>query len=361
MAPDQKKGVNGGNKPKPPSGAGGAPGQSAKDRSRAQSRPISTKAPTGKSGQAGGAVGGKGGNTPRPGGRPAPQPPPRRFSGALMAWSAVGLVIVVVVVLVIVKVAGGGSGSGSLAYTPVVAAPPAVVHDVTTIPTSVYNTVGVTFPSAAQPVSAPIKLSGQAPLTLEGKSPAMLYYGAEYCPYCAAERWSVVAALSRFGTWSGLKTTASSHTDVYAETHTFSFHGATYTSPYLTLATVEQYSNVPLASGGYTILENPTKEEQAVIDAGQKYIPNATPGSIGFPFINIGNVAIISGATYNPGILSGLSWSDIAGGLDDPTNPVTQSIVGTANYITAAVCKSTKQAPASVCMSPGVKAADKSL
>jgi hypothetical protein len=189
----------------------------------------------------------------------------------------------------------------------------------------------------------------------------MLYYGAEYCPYCAAERWALVAALSRFGTWSDLKITASSHTDVYAETHTFSFKGATFTSPYLTLATVEQYSTIPVAGGGYTVLQNPTKEQGAIINAGQTYIPGSTPGQVGFPFINIGNKAIISGATYNPGILSGLSWTDIAGGLHDATNPVTQAIVGTANYISAAICASTSNAPSSVCTSPGVKAAAKSL
>ena len=31
-------------------------------------------------------------------------------------------------------------------------------------------------------------------MTLDGKSPAMLYYGAEYCPYCAAERWAMAVA-----------------------------------------------------------------------------------------------------------------------------------------------------------------------
>ena len=189
----------------------------------------------------------------------------------------------------------------------------------------------------------------------------MLYYGAEYCPYCAAERWAIVAALSRFGTWSNLKITASSHTDVYAQTHTFSFHGATFTSPYLTFATVEQYSNVPTPGGHYTTLQNPTKEEATIIKYGQKYLPSATPGQIGFPFINIDNMALISGPTYDPGILAGLTWTDIAGGLNDPTNPVTQAIVATANYISAAVCASTKGAPASVCTSPGVKAAAKAL
>jgi hypothetical protein len=367
MADDQKKkNVTGGNTPKPPARSGGSSNQSAKDRSKAQSRPVSGRAPTGKSGQATGAraksggAGGGGGNKPRPGGRPAPGPAPRRFSGAALAWGAVGLVIVIVAVLVVVKVATGGS-SGPTSYSAVTPAPASVVKDVTSIPASVYNQVGVNFPSAAQPVSPPIKLKSQDPLSIGGKSPAMLYYGAEYCPYCAAERWGVVAALSRFGTWSNLKITASSHTDVYAETHTFSFAGATFTSPYLTFASVEAYSTVPIAGGGYATYQSPTKEEEAIITGGQKYIPGTTPGQIGFPFINIGNVAIISGATYNPGILASLTWADIAGGLDDATNPVTQSIVGTANYISAAICASTKDTPSSVCSSPGVKAADKSL
>jgi hypothetical protein len=361
MAQDQKKIVTGGNKPKPATGSGGSSNPSAKDKSRAQSRPVSGKAPAGKSGKATGTAVKKGGNTPRPGGRPAPAPQPRRVSGAMMAWGAVAVVIVIVAVLVVVKVATGGNATGAGSYTPVTPAPASVVKDVTTIPASVYNKVGVTFPSSAQPVSPPIKLKNQKPLALNGKSPAMLYYGAEYCPYCAAERWALVAALSRFGTWSNLKVTASSHTDVYSETHTFSFQGATFTSPYLTLATVEQYSTVPVSGGGYTILQNPTKEEGAIISAGQKYIPNSSPGQIGFPFINIDNKAIISGATYNPGILSGLSWTEIAGGLNNASNQVTQAIVGSANYISAAICAGTKDAPASVCTSPGVEAAAKSL
>ena len=45
----------------------------------------------------------------------------------------------------------------------------------------------------------------RAPLTANGK-PEVLYMGAEYCPYCAAERWAMIVALSRFGTFSGLHT-----------------------------------------------------------------------------------------------------------------------------------------------------------
>ncbi len=361
MAQDQKKIPTGGNKPKPGNSPGGVAGQSAKDRSRAQSRPVTGKAPAGKVAKASG--GGKGGNTPRPGGRPAPASPPRKLSGAMMAWGAVGLVIVVVAVLVIVKIAGGSSTSAS-DFTPVTPVPASVLHDVTTIPASVYNKVGIN--SSQVQVSPPIALSNQPPLTLQGKTPAMLYYGAEYCPYCAAERWAMTAALSRFGTWSNLKITASSHTDVFPATHTFSYHGATFTSPYLTFSGVEQYTNVPApgASPPYTSLQNPTKEELAVLAkySSSKFLPNAsTSGGISFPFVDIGNVVLFSGASFSPGVMANLSWTDIAGGLSDPTNPVTQAVVATANYMTAAICASTKGAPASVCTSPGVQAAAKAL
>jgi hypothetical protein len=369
MASNQSKNAGGGNTPRPAASGQGGSGQSAKDKSRAQSRPVSGKAPATKGGNAQGKAssgsggkggsGGRGGNTPRPrpGGRPAPAPRRRGLSGAALAWGAVGLVVVIVVVLVVVKVTSGSStSSGSGSYTPVTPAPASVVRDVTTIPESVYNKVGVSDANVVKP----IVLTGKAPLTIDGTSPAMLYYGAEYCPYCAAERWAMTAALSRFGTWSGLKITASSHTDVDAETHTFSYYGSTYTSQYLTFKSIEAYSNVP-SDGYYTTLQTPTKAEQKIIEAGQSSIPGATAGSISFPFVNINNVAIISGASYDPGILSGQTWSEIAGGLSDPTNPATQAIVTTANYMTAAICASTKDAPSSVCDSPGVEAAAKAL
>ena len=356
MAPNQSKSASGGNPARPTTSASGAV-QSAKDKSRAQSRSVSAKAPTTKAGKAGGS-GGKGGNTPRPGRGPAPQPKKNRMSGAMMAWGVVGLVVVVIAVLVIVKVAGNGSNNSNSSYTPTAAAPASVVHDVTTIPASVYDAVGITSPSVQ--ISAPIVLSKQAPLSIGGKSPAMLYYGAEYCPYCAAERWAMTAALARFGTWSGLQITASSHTDVDPMTHTFSYAGATFTSPYLTFRGIEAYSNVPTASY-YTVLQTPNAEEKKIITDGQKFIPNAQAGSVSFPFVDIGNVAIISGASYDPGILSGQTWQQIAGALRDPSNPATRAILTTANYITAAICASTKNAPASVCTSSGVQAASKAL
>ncbi|MHB1518066.1 MAG: DUF929 family protein [Acidimicrobiales bacterium] len=364
MADNKTRTPAGGNKPKP-----GPGGQNAKDDSRAQSRPVSGRTPPGRGGTAGGrggggrGGGGRGGNTPMPGRRPA-TPAPSRISPAMLTWGAVGLVVIIIVVLIAVFAAGGGTTNAS--FTATVPAPASVVHDVTNIPLSVYNTIGINSPSAT--VSPPTVLKNQPPLTLNGKSPSMLYIGGEYCPYCAAERWPMTAALSRFGTFSNLKITASSHTDVDAATHTFSYYGSTYTSPYIHFVPVEMYSNIPCSSSAsntcYRPLQHLTQQETSIATKynGSQYNPSATSaGGISFPFVLIDNKALISGASYDPGILAGQTWSQIAGGLSDTGNPATQAIVATANYMTAAICASTGNAPSSVCTSSGVKAAAKAL
>ena len=356
MAKDQQDTNTGGNKPKPASN-----GQSAKERSKAQSRSISAKAPTGKSGKATGA-GGKGGNTPRPGAKASAPPPPRKMSGAMMAWGAVGLVIIVVAVLVIVKVTTGSSKTTS-SHQAVLPATPALVREISTVPTSVLDKVGTGIPSQYAG-NLPIVISGQPSLTLDGKTPTMMYFGAEYCPYCAAERWSMAVALARFGTWHGLETTASGLND--GDYSTLTFRNATFDSPYIHFVPIETCTNIvnPNVTGcsGYTKLQAPTKAEQAVLSkyASSAFLPGNTNG-VSFPYVDIDNKVLISGSTFMPAVLTGLSQSDIAGGLTDPTNPVTQSIVGTANYITAAICASTKGAPTSVCASSGVQAASKAL
>ena len=58
---------------------------------------------------------------------------------------------------------------------------------------------------------------------------------------------------------------------------------------------------------------------------------------------------MISGASYDAGLLSGLSWATIATDLHNPNSPVAKGVLGTANYITAAICKMTGNQPASAC------------
>jgi hypothetical protein len=258
----------------------------------------------------------------------------------LIASGSVVVVLAIVLVFVIVKLNGKPAASAQgVSNGPTGSSLSAVVNKVTSVPASTLNTVGQ---GGGAVTGKPTTISGTA-LTENGK-PEMLYIGAEYCPYCAAERWAMIVALSRFGTFSGLSTVHSSSTDVYPNTPTWTFYKSSYTSPYLTFTPVETTTNVADASNTppYVTLQTPTAAQQALIT---KYV--GASGSI--PFIDFGNKYLISGASYNPALLAGLSWSTIATDLSNPSSPVAQAVDGTANYITAAICKMTGNQPASAC------------
>jgi hypothetical protein len=273
--------------------------------------------------------------------------------------------VVVVAALVIIKVASGGNASGgSSAFQPT---DPTTFTQLTTVPASVFNTVGITSPDAA--VTAPQAVKGQPLLTATSSSgttvPEILYLGAEYCPYCAAQRWATIIALSRFGTWGGLGDMASYSGDVYPNTPTFTFVHATYKSKYVAFRSVEEYTNyIDAATNYYAKLQTPTKAEAAEFKKydSSKYItnlPSSQDGSI--PFITFGNKFLVAGASYAPTTLSGSSRSAIASGLSNAASPITQAIIASANDQTAAICSLTKDQPAAVCTSSGVTTAAKSM
>jgi hypothetical protein len=293
--------------------------------------------------------------TPTRGGRPA----------GLFTWIAVGLVVVVVVALVIVKVTSGGTATppGKTTFVPVSSA---VLTDLTTVPTSVFNSVGVTSPVAqVTPPQSIAKLPALTATNASGqKVPEVLYMGAEYCPYCAAQRWATIVALSRFGTWSGLGNMASLSSDVYPNTPTFTFVKSTYTSKYLVFKSVEMYTNYLSSTGNYVPLQTPNAQENHEIDTydTSKYITGLTSSQDGsIPFITFANKFLVAGASYNPQTLAGSSRNTIAGALSNATSPVTQAIIASANYQTAAICTLTNQQPGKVCSSSGVMAAAKAM
>jgi Domain of unknown function (DUF929) len=277
----------------------------------------------------------------------------------LIAGGAIIAVVAIVVAFVVIK-ANSGSNSKSTASSssgvsngPTGAALAKVVADTTSVPASTLNSVG-----AGSATAFPTTISGGTALTANGK-PEMLYMGAEYCPFCAAERWGMVVALSRFGTFSGLSTVhsgikdGSGASEVFPGTSTWTFYHSTYTSKYLTFTPVEMQTNIPNTSAGqgYTTLQTPTAAQNALISKydAAPYVPSADAGSI--PFVDFGNKYLIVGASYSPQVLSGLSWSQIAADLKSPSSQVAKAIDGTANYMTAALCKLTGDQPASACTS----------
>jgi hypothetical protein len=300
----------------------------------------------------------------RPPARPNTRPPARASSGrpaGLFTWLAIGLVVVIVAALVLIKVLSGSTTTpGKSAFSKV---DPTTFAQITGVPMSVFNKVGVNF--GAIGVTSPIPVKGQPPLTEKnsaGKTvPEILYVGAEYCPYCAAQRWATIVALSRFGTWSNLGNMTSYAHDVYPSTPTFTFVKAKYTSPYLAFTSVEEYTNyLNKAKSYYQALQKPTAAQVKLVekyDTG-KYVEGLSSSDGNpIPFMDFGNKFIVSGASFSPDALANLTRSDIATGLSDPTSPVTDAIIASANFQSAAICAMTKNMPTNVCTSSGVKAA----
>lgn len=245
------------------------------------------------------------------------------------------------------------------------AASPVVVRDVTTIPASVYNQVGVT--SAAAAVTPPVAVAGQPTLMFTGRAgkelPGVFIYCAEYAPFCASERWAVVAALSRFGTFRGLGSTESSSKDLYPSTQTLTLLRATYSSPYLALRSDEYYGNKASTSARYAVIQPLSTEERSLVSTydSSRYFPGAlVAGESGFPFIDIGN-SYLSLTDFSPAVLAGLTRSEIARQLSNPSSGVAQPIVASANYLTAAICSITGGRPKPVCSSTGARAAAAAL
>jgi hypothetical protein len=279
----------------------------------------------------------------------ATRPPRRRQKIAAPWWQSpwawggglTGLVAIVIVVFVILS-----TGSpGSTAANPLM--PLSIVNEVTNVSPTVSSTVGagsLSNPFAAVP-------SSTSRVTSSDGKPTVFYIGTDYCPYCAFERWSLVVALSRFGSFSGLHQTTSGSSEAISslnDINSFSFYGSSYSSQYLSFLGVESSDRAGNA------LQTPTATEAAVAD-------QLTGGSV--PLIDIGSRYYAAGdpsltgtpegshAQYAPQLLSGMTWQQIADSLSNAESAQAQAIIGNANWLTAAFCKITTNSPISVCSS----------
>ncbi|MGD1052411.1 MAG: DUF929 family protein [Candidatus Dormibacteria bacterium] len=264
---------------------------------------------------------------------------PRPWWQSPWAWGG-GVAVVVAAVVVVFIVLGlqstaNGGGSSSSQGQPV---PASVLAAVTGISPTVSSTIG------AGGVTDPLQSISGSPAALTGPDgkPELVYFGAEFCPYCAAERWSVVIALSRFGTFSNLHLTMSdSNPEDIPDTHTFTFYGSSYASQYLDFAPVET------ADRNDNPLQKPTAAEQALVSTYDTSPYSSEAG--GIPFQDLGNRYILSGSGVPPELLQGMTWQQIAATLTDAQSTVAQPIIGNANWITAGICKLTGNQPGSVC------------
>ena len=189
-------------------------------------------------------------------------------------------------------------------------------------------------------------------------------------------RWALVAAFSRFGTFSKLKMTSSSSTDAAGPNiPTFSFLRSTYTSPYLVFTPYESLDRdqnplqtVPADAGAlYTKYDG----NQQTGVAAAPFNPTGT----GIPFLDFGNKVVSSGA---PGFLDPVLDALSGGGPASTTRSrcdhrqpsLHQSfdgggllaigskyLIAFANCHSADICTIDGGKPANVCGSSGVMAA----
>lgn len=279
-----------------------------------------------------------------------------------LAGGSILVVVIVVLAFVLVKLNSSSGTAAPSSDGPTGSALATVTKQVTDIPSSVTDQVaGGKVPagffvdaktsSAVSSVSSSMgsyfaTVDGSA-LTQNGK-PEVLYIGSEYCPYCAAQRWAMINAFSRFGTFTGLTTTHSSSSDIDANTPTFTFYGSSYTSKYITFTSVElntnyRQGNSTNSSTPYVNLQTPTSAEEATQSAYDPgtYIPFI---DFGGKYVQVGNISPLT-----PTMLDGKTWAQVATAMNQPSSAIAQAELANANYETAAVCVLTHNQPATAC------------
>ncbi|MGD0882598.1 MAG: DUF929 family protein [Acidimicrobiales bacterium] len=283
---------------------------------------------------------------------------------ARLAWGAVVAILLGAVVLVTYALTH--VSTTATVVEPAVTAP-GILDAVSTVPASIFDGVGVTVPDTD--LTPPRAVSGP-PLTADGK-PEVLFIGAEYGPFCAAERWPLIVALSRFGHFTVLRDATSADQSVFPGTATFSFDDAEYTSPYLTFTGVELYSDQIGADGTFTRIAKLTAAQSALV---ARYASTGTsPATGASPFVDIAGRMVTTTSGFSPALLAGQSQAQIASELDGPpvttdpasgttsTPPTGQAIIAAANELSVGICAATGQEPSSVCLSKGIRSAAQAL
>lgn len=265
-----------------------------------------------------------------------------------IAVSALAVILIVVAVAFAVssgqsKTNASGSGTVSSAF----------VGTITAIPAATYDKAG----APATP-SASIMAIKDGTASKDGDKAKVLYVGGEFCPYCAGERWAMVAALSRFGTFTGLAPTTSADNDGNIPTVTFA--KATYTSDTVTFSAHEtrDRQGKPLQT-----LPDDIAKIMTTYDA-PPYVDSKNAGSIPWTWFGlwqaVGSAVPLTDFTGG-GSVATVTHDEVATAMNNGSDGLGKDILAASNVISAQICALNGNQPASVCDSAGVKAAAATL
>ncbi len=204
--------------------------------------------------------------------------------------------------------------------------------------------------SAASVALGQVRRESGEPL-LDGGKPLVFFMGAEWCPFCASERWALVEATSRFGRWSGLGELSSrSGQDFFPSLATYDLSRATYTSDYISVRHIE------VATVDGEPLQKLGPFEEKLVNGYD------TLGSVPFLFASGPAGRYTVELAYSPNLLEGETFASLrkAVAAGAPT-PAVEAIGGEADAITALICKLDGGQPASVCAKGSIPALEAGL
>jgi thiol-disulfide isomerase/thioredoxin len=234
------------------------------------------------------------------------------------------MVALVIGAVVVLFLTGGGSGSNVTAASG-------------SVPES-SAAAGAPISQAASVALGQVRRQATEPL-LDGGKPLVFFMGAEWCPFCASERWALVEATSRFGKWSGLRELHSrSGQDFFPSLPTYDLAGATYTSKYLSL----RHKEVATVDG--EPLEKLGSFEEGLVNGYDKL------GAVPFLFASGPEGRYTVELAYSPSLLEGETFASLRKGVaGEAPSPAVEAIGGEADAITALICKQDGRQPEGVC------------
>jgi thiol-disulfide isomerase/thioredoxin len=155
----------------------------------------------------------------------------------------------------------------------------------------------------------------------------VFFMGAEFCPYCAAERWAIVRSLQKFGQWDGLKQTISAARDQpFLNLPTYDFTKASYTSPQIEFVARE------IKDREFKPLQKLLKTEEKLV---RKYNPKKQ-----IPFLLVGGRFMQIGSGFPPKIFIGHTFRQTETELKKTESEIRKTIDEEANIISALLCLS---------------------
>jgi thiol-disulfide isomerase/thioredoxin len=158
-----------------------------------------------------------------------------------------------------------------------------------------------------------------------GEKLFVFFMGAEFCPYCAAERWAIVRSLQKFGQWDGLKQTISAARDQpFLNLPTYDFTNATYNSPHIEFVARE------IKDREFKQLQKLMKTEEKLV---RKYNPKKE-----IPFLLIGGRFMQVGSGFPPKIFIGHTFRQTETELKKVESEIRKTIDEEANVISALLC-----------------------